>query len=123
VLIGKLREQSFLLGLVAVVATAAIPAALWLLVTWYLPHRATSWTELVPGAVLFGVGVLALHVITIYWIAREMESKTSTYGAIGAALALLLWAYLLGRVMAAGAVLNMALWEQRHEGDASTTEH
>ena len=117
VLVGKLREQSFLLGLLAVILTAAIPAALWVVVSWYLPNRATRWEELVPGSVLFGVGVLALHVITIYWIAHVIESKTDTYGAIGAALGLLLWAYLLGRVMAAGAVLNMALWERRHEGE------
>jgi uncharacterized BrkB/YihY/UPF0761 family membrane protein len=117
VLVGKLRETSFLLGLVAVVLSAAIPAALWVVVSWYLPNRATRWEEVVPGSVLLGVGVLALHVITIYWIAHVIESKTDTYGAIGAALGLLLWAYLLGRVMAAGAVLNMALWERRHEDE------
>jgi uncharacterized BrkB/YihY/UPF0761 family membrane protein len=59
--------------------------------------------------------VLVLHAVTIYWIARQIESKSDTYGAIGGALAILLWAYILGRIMAAGAVLNMAVWEQRHE--------
>jgi uncharacterized BrkB/YihY/UPF0761 family membrane protein len=118
VLVGKMKEQSFLLGLIGVLLSAAIPAALWLVVSWHLPNRASSWKELVPGAVLFGVGVFVLHAITIYWIAREIENKTSTYGAIGAALALLLWAYLLGRVMTASAVLNMALWEQRHEDES-----
>jgi uncharacterized BrkB/YihY/UPF0761 family membrane protein len=117
-LVGKMKEQSFLLGLVGVILSAAIPAALWLVVSWHLPNRASSWRELLAGAVLFGVGVFALHAITIYWIARQIENKTSTYGAIGAALALLLWAYLLGRVMTASAVLNMALWEQRHEDES-----
>jgi uncharacterized BrkB/YihY/UPF0761 family membrane protein len=120
VLVGKMKEQSFLLGIVGVVLSAAIPAALWVIVSWYLPNRASSWEELLPGAVLFGVGAFGLHAITIYWIAREIENKTNTYGAIGAALTLLLWAYLLGRVMAASAVLNMALWERRH-GEESPT--
>jgi uncharacterized BrkB/YihY/UPF0761 family membrane protein len=115
VLVSKLKEHSLVLGLLGVILTAAIPAALWVLVSWHLPNRATRWEDVVPGAVLFGVGVLGLHVVTIYWIAHEIESKTNTYGAIGAALALLLWAYLLGRVMAASAVLNMALWERKHE--------
>lgn len=115
VLVGKLREQSLLLGLLAEIVSVAIPTVLWVAVSWHLPNRAARWEDVAPGAVLFGVGVIALHVITIYWIARVIESKTDTYGAIGAALGLLLWAYMLGRVMAAGAVLNMALWERRHE--------
>ena len=49
-----------------------------------------------------------------------MEHKTSTYGAIGFALALLLWAYLLGRLVTTSAVINETLWsryqERRHAG-------
>ena len=62
----------------------------------YLPRQPTRWPELVPGALFLTVGVLGLHIVTVYWIAHEVESKTDTYGAIGAALALLLWSYLLG---------------------------
>jgi uncharacterized BrkB/YihY/UPF0761 family membrane protein len=87
-------------------------------VSWKLPNRASRWEDVVPGAALFAVGLLALHAITIYWIAREVEHKSDTYGAIGAALAILLWAYILGRIMAAAAVLNMALWEQRHQDES-----
>jgi uncharacterized BrkB/YihY/UPF0761 family membrane protein len=118
ILVGKLRSYSFIAGLFAVFLTALIPFGIWIFVSWKLPSRAPRWQEVVPGAALFGVGVLALHAITIYWIAREVEHKSDTYGAIGAALAILLWAYILGRIMAAGAVLNMALWEQRHQDES-----
>ena len=53
------------------------------------------------GAVLFGIGVQMLHVLTVVWIARSLESKSETYGALGAALTILLWAYLLGRLVTA----------------------
>ena len=122
ILIGKLRSYSFIAGLVGVLLSALIPFGIWILVSWYLPNRAARWEDVVPGAALFGVGVLLLHVFTIYWIAHEVESKTDTYGAIGSALAILLWAYLLGRLMAAGAVLNMALWEQRNPDQTPTAE-
>ena len=56
--------------------------------SWYLPRQPVRWQDLIPGAFVVTVGVLGLHIITVYWIAREVESKTDTYGAIGAALAL-----------------------------------
>lgn len=114
--IGWLRGESFLLGLVAMLLSSVLPMMVWLGVSWVLPHREATWRELVPGAVLFGVGVLVLHVVTVYWIARTIENKTDTYGAIGAALGILLWAYLLGRVITSAAVLNATLWNQEHEG-------
>ena len=59
--------------------------------------------------------MLGLHIVTVYWIAHEVESKTDTYGAIGAALALLLWSYLLGRLITASAVINASLWQRRED--------
>src|SRR5207248_2670668 len=99
-----------------------VPAAGWGIATWYLPNRAERWEDVVPGAVVFGVGVLLLHVVTVYWIVREVEHKTDTYGAIGAALAILLWAYLLGRLMAASAVLNVTLVDRRDEKRDTASE-
>ena len=123
-LVGKLRSESFLAGLVVTLLFVAVPFTLWLLVSWYMPRPADlPWVALLPGAVFFGVGIEGLHIVTVYWIAHEVESKTDTYGALGFALALLLWAYLLGRVVTSATVLNESLWshyqERRHlHGDA-----
>ena len=93
-----------------------MPIGVWLLVSWYLPHPPDlPWTALIPGAVFFGVGMEVLHVVTVYWIAREVESKTDTYGALGFALSLLLWAYLLGRFVTTSAVVNESLWSNYQE--------
>jgi uncharacterized BrkB/YihY/UPF0761 family membrane protein len=116
VLIGKLRGQAFLLGLVATILWVVLPVAVWLFVSWHMPHSPDApWTALLPGAVVFGLGLEALHLVTVYWIAREVEHKTSTYGAIGFALALLLWAYLLGRLVTTSAVINETLWSRYRE--------
>jgi uncharacterized BrkB/YihY/UPF0761 family membrane protein len=110
------RERSFVVGLVGVFALAAVPAGLWLRVSVrHLPHApGATWRDLVPGAIAVGLGVLVLHVVTVYWIVRQLESQSETYGAMGAALALLLWAYVLGRVLAGGAVVNAAAWYRHH---------
>jgi hypothetical protein len=63
-----------------------------------------------PGAVVFAIGMEVLHLVTVYWISGQVEHKTETYGAIGFALALLLWAYLLGRLITSAAVINETLW-------------
>jgi uncharacterized BrkB/YihY/UPF0761 family membrane protein len=112
-LIGELRAESFLLGLCATLLFLAIPCVVWLAVSWYMPHEPDiPWTALLPGAVFFAVGMEVLHLVTVYWIAGQLEHKTDTYGAIGFALALLLWAYLLGRLITSAAVINETLWSK-----------
>ena len=121
--LGKLRHVSFLIGLVATLLVIVVPFFLWLLVSWYLPHGDVPWTALVPGALFFAFGLQVLNLITVYWISREVSSKTDTYGAIGFALALLLWAYLLGRFVTTAAVINESLWARNQEHLAQRRRH
>jgi uncharacterized BrkB/YihY/UPF0761 family membrane protein len=53
--------------------------------------------------------------VTVYWIAYVVSGKTAMYGAIGSALALLLWAYLLGRLVIVATVLNATLWYRNRD--------
>jgi uncharacterized BrkB/YihY/UPF0761 family membrane protein len=115
-LIGQVRTATLIGGLIATLLFALVPMGLWILVSWHMPHAAEApWTALVPGAVFFGLGIEVLHLITVYWIANQVEHKTDTYGAIGFALALLLWAYLLGRLITSAAVVNETLWARHVE--------
>ena len=106
-------------GLIPSIVAGFVVVAIWLFVQWRLPHQAdVTWKELIPGAVLVGVGIEVLQLATVVYFARSIESKSSTYGAIGAALAILLWAYILGRIIVSGAMLNAVLWEQSQRGTA-----
>jgi uncharacterized BrkB/YihY/UPF0761 family membrane protein len=58
--------------------------------------------------------------VTVVWIANSLESKSQTYGALGAALTILLWAYLLGRLITAAAALNTVLWSGRSDSRSTT---
>jgi uncharacterized BrkB/YihY/UPF0761 family membrane protein len=120
-LIAAIQHESLALWIVAMAATVAVPAGGWLLVTdRVLPSAPdTTWRDLWPGAALFGVGVQGLHVITIVWIARSLESKSETYGALGAALTILLWAYLLGRLVTAAASVNAVIWADKRRRDSA----
>jgi uncharacterized BrkB/YihY/UPF0761 family membrane protein len=115
VVLDSLREHSIVLGLVGIVVFATVPFLLALITSALLPRQPTRWPDLVPGSVFLALGAFVLHIVTVYWIARQVESKTDTYGAIGSALAILLWSYLLGRLFTAAAVINASLWQQRTE--------
>jgi len=76
-------------------------------------HAPAPASALVPGALLMAVGADVLQLLTTYWIGHLVARKTSTYGAVGIALAVLLWVYVLGRIVVGSAGLNAALWYRR----------
>jgi uncharacterized BrkB/YihY/UPF0761 family membrane protein len=113
--IEHLRNASGLGGLGAIILFTVLPAGIWLALEFAMPHvPQAGWKDLLPGAILFGIAVLALHVFTVYWVAHLIKRRSATYGALGVALALLLWAYVFGRIMTASAVLNATLWSRAH---------
>lgn len=92
-------------------------AGVWMLAQLTLPHAPeATWIDLVPGAVLVGVGLQAVHAFTIFYLAGRMSRMSETYGPLGVAIVALLWLYLLGRLMVSAAVINATLWERRSRG-------
>ncbi|MGB8650622.1 MAG: YhjD/YihY/BrkB family envelope integrity protein [Mycobacteriales bacterium] len=110
-----IRSISLVGWVLALALYTLVPAALWLACSARLfPRRpGVTWRHVLPGAVVFGLGVQALHLVTVFWVARSIESKSEAYGAIGAALTILLWAYLMGLLVTGAAALNAATWQSR----------
>ena len=122
-LIAAIQRTSVGIWIVCMVMIVVVPAGVWLWVTDRIFPSApgTTWRDLWPGALLFGIGIQMLHVATVVWIARSLESKSETYGALGAALTILLWAYLLGRLVTASASLSTVLWQDKlHKAEQTT---
>jgi uncharacterized BrkB/YihY/UPF0761 family membrane protein len=119
-LASAVRAWSGGAGVVSTLLITLPYAGVWLLVSLRLPHRGSSWTALIPGALLFGLGTELLHAVTAYVIAPYAINKQGTYGALGLAAALLLGLFLLCRLIVSGAVLNATLWERRSDQDRPT---
>jgi uncharacterized BrkB/YihY/UPF0761 family membrane protein len=102
-------------GLAALLVYVVVIGGTWLAVSVELPHRDVRWTALVPGAVLFGFGLLVVHAFNVYVTTRLVEGRANTYGALGVATALLFSLVLVGRLMLTSAELNVALDERRTE--------
>jgi uncharacterized BrkB/YihY/UPF0761 family membrane protein len=111
-LASALRARSPLWGIVVTIAVLVPYAAIWLYVSFRLPHRNAPWRALVPGAILFGIGVEVLQVVTAYFITPYAIAKHGTYGALGVAAALLLGLFLISRLIVGSALVNATLWER-----------
>ncbi|MBV8303947.1 MAG: YihY/virulence factor BrkB family protein [Acidimicrobiia bacterium] len=113
VLLQWIRKQSGGLGLTATVMTVVVFTAAWLLASRALPHGDAPWRALLPGAILVGVGVEALHLVSTYYLGNKIASASEMYGSLGAAAAIIAWLYLIGRLFVAAAMLNASAWERR----------
>jgi uncharacterized BrkB/YihY/UPF0761 family membrane protein len=103
---GALSADSVLGGLLGVAFAVAAVTGLWLGVSELFPHGGTTPAQRLPGALLYGVGTLALYLFNTFVIGWLIEERQDSYGALGAAAALLFSMYLIGRLVVTSAVLN-----------------
>jgi uncharacterized BrkB/YihY/UPF0761 family membrane protein len=113
VLASWVRATSAMPGLVSTLAVTLGFAGAWLLVSLGLPHRDAGWKDLVPGALVVGIGLDLFQVLAAYLLTPYALAKQGTYGALGIAAVLLLGLFLLGRLMVTAAEVNATLWERR----------
>ena len=107
------REQNQIGGFAATMLVLGVAFGFWLIASHSLPNAATGWLELMPGAVVVGVGLQAMHVFTVYFLGPKIESATQLYGIVGIVTTLLFWFYLGARLIVSGATLNVELTEMR----------
>ncbi len=63
-----------------------------------------------------------IHLVTVLYLSHKAGQVSAAYGALGTALILLLWLYLLSRLIVASAFLNATLWERNTgKGEAEGT--
>jgi len=98
---------------VLIASAAVVPYfAIWLGVSYLLPHADAPLKALIPGALLVGLGMEVIHVGTVLFVAGRIEHASATYGSFGAAFTLLVWLYVVSRVIIASAMLNASLWRR-----------
>jgi uncharacterized BrkB/YihY/UPF0761 family membrane protein len=108
-------------ALLGTALTLAFATAIALYAMWLLPHRATDIRELLPGAVLVAVGYELVQIAVIFYFAPRLGRSEETYGAFGAAATILVWLYVLCRLITVAAFLNATLWYRRRQADQKRT--
>ena len=110
---GPLRPPDGLVNILVLAGYLGGIAAIWLVLAMRLPHGSAEWHDLLPGAALYAVGLLLVHVFNVYLLERLHESRSSTYGTLGEAAAVLLGLFFIGRLIVVSAVVNATLFERR----------
>lgn len=112
--VGWLRSVSYPLGLAATLVMVLVYTGVGWFVLTLLPRPGnTSVVDLLPGALLIGIGVQALHLVTSLFLVNRISSSSQLYGALGAAATLLFWGYLLARILIGASTLNHTLFRYR----------
>jgi uncharacterized BrkB/YihY/UPF0761 family membrane protein len=104
-----LRSVSPGFGLSATIAVAGLWGLLWWLISYLLPHSdGLPWWGLMPGAVFLGVGTMVMHLATVYYFGVKLSNASELYGSLGTAATMLIWAYVVSRLVLTSASINVA---------------
>ena len=110
--VAWLYEQVGGMALFSVITTLAVDTAIILWAMWLLPRRAKHPRELLPGAFLVAVGVQLIQVAVIVYFAPRLGRSEEAYGAFGVAATMLVWLYVISRLITGAAFLNATLWSR-----------
>jgi len=108
------------LGPVALtIAIVLVYGALAFVVSSLFPHGDAPRRALVPGALMLSVSAIGVHAFVNVYLAPKMGRSISTYGMLGASSVVLLWLFIIARLITVSAFLNATLWHRQVEQDAA----
>ena len=131
-LMGSLAVTGF--GLIAIVMQALLPkafssvdaptvisfvvglilaSALSVLMLSLLPRADAPRLAVLPGAVMFGVGIRLLGLAASTYFAVRLDRTSDLYGALGVAVVMMLYLFVLARLFVAAQFLNATLYRRR----------
>jgi membrane protein len=112
---SRLNVLSWFLGAAALTVVVGVG---WLLISKWLPSRATSWRQLLPGALLVGMGLAAMNTAGTVYLPHRIQHASAMYGTLGVAAAILIWLFVFGQLLVCAALVN-AVWARYVYGSAS----
>jgi hypothetical protein len=111
---SAIRRHTSGYELAVTVALILAYGGIWLGVSLVLPHRPGSWTVLLPGAVLIGLGSELIYTLNVYLLAPRLAHNSSLYGYLSVVSAIMFGLFILARLIVAAPAANHALWRHLH---------
>ena len=105
---------------ISFILTILLDVSLFMLLYILLPHGASTWREILPGAL--GAGLLwelAKNVFLLF-ISTYISLSNLVYGSVAAIIAFLAWAYLSGLIFLFGAHLSVSYYRLKQQQNGST---
>jgi membrane protein len=85
----------------------------WLLLSMRFPDARLDVTDLLPGAVLFGVALAVTHTAGRIYLPPKIEQASQLYGGLGVAVVMAGWLLVIGQIMVASPLLNAVMLSYR----------
>ena len=111
-----------LLTVAAILVGLAAEVALFWWMFWGLGTRRVGGRDLLPGAILAGIGFEILKLVGTIYVPRLVASSSSLYGPLGVVFAILAWLAFFARLIIYSSTLNAVLYERR-EGTVEVPIH
>jgi uncharacterized BrkB/YihY/UPF0761 family membrane protein len=111
VLVNRVRDNGVAAAGLSVGVALAVYVVGWIVMCAALPRGTTDPGAGIPGAVLVGVTLVGLQIFTQWYLPRQITGASQLYGAIGSAIALLGWFFIIGRVMVLSFVVDAVVYE------------
>lgn len=122
--LGALIGSSLFAGAVGLVAATALSIGLYVAVFAMLSPKHVRWRDLVPGAVVAGVGWQLLETVGVQLVQRQLRHSSQLYGTVGVVLGLIFFLLLVSQITLYAVEINVVrierLWPRGFfDGDAT----
>ena len=113
-IVGRIRQE---LGVavagVSFLVALALYVVAWMLVTIVLPRSpSTDASALLPGAVLVGLTVAGLQLVSQLYLPGRFDRASELYGAVGTTIVVLGWFFIIGRMVMVSMSVNAVIYER-----------
>ena len=109
-------------GIISFFVAILLDVALFMLLYILLPHGASTWREILPGAL--GAGLLweLAKKAFLLFISTYISLSNLVYGSVAAIIAFLTWAYLSGLIFLFGAFLSVSYYRIKQQQKESAKQ-
>jgi membrane protein len=98
-------------GLFSWTLAIVLDVAFFMVLYMMLPHGASTWREILPGAI--GAGLLweLAKKAFLFFVTNYITASNLVYGSVAAIIAILTWAYLSGLIFLFGVYLSVSYYQ------------
>jgi membrane protein len=107
---------------ISLLVSILLDVALFIMLYSMLPHGASSWREILPGAI--GAGLLweLAKKTFLFFVSTYISLSNLVYGSVAAVIAFLAWAYLSGQILLFGAYLSVTYFRHQKQQQQAGTD-
>jgi membrane protein len=97
------------------VVAILLDVALFMLLYILLPHGASTWREILPGALAAGLLWELAKKAFLFIVSSYISVTNLVYGSVSAIIAFLVWSYLSGIIFLFGAYLSVSYFQLKQQ--------